>query len=248
MISRTHVFVICSLNGFIPATKPIPLNQQILIWFSGLRGAVAFALGVTFLENPDFSSAIKGVIFGTTVMVIVSTVLLFGSLMPYMLKWLGIVSGGDENHESVPHNDHSDGAEGPPPEEEYVITQEDLDQPILGWLYRGDAKYIRPFFTHCDEEQMKVIEVIRARDSRVKSELSSPNFPPMNAMTPLTTMTPVRTSMRSRRVSNQPVRASTVGGRSSNAIVPAPNPNNTSDENGDKRESVVVAMEDVSLN
>lgn len=139
MVSRSHVFIVCSLTGFLPATKPIPMNQQVLMWFSGLRGAVAFALGVTFLEHPDFSAAIKGAIFGTTVMVIVTTVLLFGGLTPYMLVWLGIVPA--ESNSPHGHEPLSSTAElEVPTEDQYIVTQEDLDQPIFGWLYRFDVK------------------------------------------------------------------------------------------------------------
>ncbi|KAI8905969.1 Sodium/hydrogen exchanger family-domain-containing protein [Gorgonomyces haynaldii] len=178
LVSRTHVFIICSLNQFMPAGFKIPFNQQVLMWFSGLRGAVAFALGVTFLEHPDFSPVIKGLIFGTTVSVIVTTVLGFGGLMPYMLKWLGI-AGGEEEHPHQPLASSHAQLDKPPEEEEYQVTEQDLEQPLFGWLYRFDVKYIRPLFTHPDEEQLKAIEVVRRRDSRTSTTGSA--FP----MTPL---------------------------------------------------------------
>ncbi|KAI9358899.1 Sodium/hydrogen exchanger family-domain-containing protein [Zopfochytrium polystomum] len=94
LVSRTHVFIILGIKNLLIKTDvPIPWNQQVLIWFSGLRGAVAFALGVTFLEHPVFDEDVKGYIFGTTVMVVVFTVLVFGGLTPYMLVWLGILDG-----------------------------------------------------------------------------------------------------------------------------------------------------------
>jgi NhaP-type Na+/H+ or K+/H+ antiporter len=80
LIGRTHVFLISGVRNLIlrktrPLAKTIPVNHQVLIWFSGLRGAVAFALGVVFLEHPVFSAEVKGVIFGTTVMIVALTVL-----------------------------------------------------------------------------------------------------------------------------------------------------------------------------
>ncbi|KAJ1547809.1 Golgi transport complex subunit 6, partial [Cladochytrium tenue] len=115
LVSRCHVFIVLGIkNLIVKKDAPIPIQQQVLIWFSGLRGAVAFALGVTFLENDTFSEEIKGYIFGTTVMVVVFTILVFGGLTPYMLVWLGIIDknaaghghGGDQQQQLL------DGAEG----------------------------------------------------------------------------------------------------------------------------------------
>jgi solute carrier family 9 (sodium/hydrogen exchanger), member 8 len=109
------------------------------MWFSGLRGAVAFALAVTFLDHPDFNDEIKRSIFATTVMVIVVTVLLFGGLTPYMLRWLKIVpEESHDGHSPVPTNPQE--VEIPPEDAQHPITQEDLEQPLMGWLYRLDAK------------------------------------------------------------------------------------------------------------
>ena len=150
------------------------------MWFSGLRGAVAFALGVTFLEHPGFGSAIKGLIFGTTVMVIVSTVIVFGGLTPYMLRWLSI-AGGDEGHEAVATS--HDALDAPPEEEQYVITAEDLEQPVFGWLYRIDATYIRPWVCHQDENEIRLNQVILERESRISRGSSDRNN--SYAMSPL---------------------------------------------------------------
>jgi NhaP-type Na+/H+ or K+/H+ antiporter len=120
LVSRTHVFLILGFKNMVAKNDtPIPFNQQVLIWFSGLRGAVAFALGVTFLEHPTFSQDVKGIIFGTTVMVVVLTILVIGGLTPYMLVWLGISKPEDdqehealENGEGGSHDGHGDGEEG----------------------------------------------------------------------------------------------------------------------------------------
>ena len=111
------------------------------MWFSGLRGAVAFALGVTFLEHPDFDEDVKQTIFGTTVIVVVLTVLIFGGLTPYMLRVLKITSeGGDGQgeHEAIPTNDEA--GSGGKKDDENAITEADLEQPVFGWLYQLDAK------------------------------------------------------------------------------------------------------------
>lgn len=116
------------------------------MWFSGLRGAVAFALAVTFLENPNFGSDIKSSIFSTTVMVILFTVLAFGGMTPLLIKWLKIIpdapeslSNNNNSLHSLHHIDHD--VTSPNQEPEQTITDDDLNQPIIGWLYRFDVKY-----------------------------------------------------------------------------------------------------------
>ncbi|KAJ3110372.1 Sodium/hydrogen exchanger 9 [Phlyctochytrium bullatum] len=107
LVARCHVFIIIGIKNWIVRDRddPIPMNQQVLIWFSGLRGAVAFALGVSFLEIPVFAEDVKGMIFGTTVVVIVITIIVFGGLTPYMLVWLGIVKPGEDGHHGDAHQD-----------------------------------------------------------------------------------------------------------------------------------------------
>ena len=132
LISRTHIFIISFVANLLPKNRhnPIPFRHQILMWFSGLRGAVAFALGVTFLELPTFSRNTKGIIFGTTVMVVVLTVLILGSLTPYMLIWLGISKPQSTDHESQKEEN---------PEDDEPNAESYLDKPIFGWLYQIDA-------------------------------------------------------------------------------------------------------------
>ncbi|KAJ3095960.1 Sodium/hydrogen exchanger 8 [Physocladia obscura] len=160
LISRTHVFIILGIKNFLirhnkdENAAPIPLNQQTLIWFSGLRGAVAFALGVTFLEHPTFDSDIKSSIFGTTVMVVVLTVIVIGGLTPYMLVWLGIsdatdgpdasgeVEGGGENNDEDDDQDAFN-------EEDFNKNAE--NKSIFVWLQTFDSTYIRPHFCASNE-------------------------------------------------------------------------------------------------
>ena len=116
-----------------------------MMWFSGLRGAVAFALGVRFLQDTTLHQGEyeKGYIFGTTVMVIIITVLGFGGLMPYMLRWLGIVQDDEHGEHVALATNQSNFIDAPPNEDEdQIITEEDLEQPLFGWLYRFDCKYI----------------------------------------------------------------------------------------------------------
>ncbi|KAI9332229.1 Sodium/hydrogen exchanger family-domain-containing protein [Obelidium mucronatum] len=155
LVSRTHVFIILGIKNMLirhqkEKATPIPFNQQTLIWFSGLRGAVAFALGVTFLEHPVFDTNIKASIFGTTVMVVVLTVLVIGGLTPYMLVWLGISEpeGDEHEHKSGGEGDEEEGGEGPDEDDEEELMGNAENKSVFVWLQNFDSTFIRPHFTN----------------------------------------------------------------------------------------------------
>ena len=158
LISRTHVFIVLSTSNLIQKQDAIPWSHQVLIWFSGLRGAVAFALGVTFLELPNFTKQVKGIIFGTTVMVVVLTVLILGGLTPYMIKWLGISGNGNESATKKAEDEDDD----------YALSARVVNKPFFGWLYKMDATYIRPHFTDISKD--KIAQIIRKLSQTGKSE------------------------------------------------------------------------------
>ncbi|KAI8587851.1 Sodium/hydrogen exchanger family-domain-containing protein [Geranomyces variabilis] len=198
LVSRTHIFLFLGVLGLAGKKEDaVPFNQQLLIWFSGLRGAVAFALGVTFLEHPVFSSEVKGQIFGTTVMVVVLTVLIFGGLTPYMLRWLKLVP--EEGEEVAGHpavgpvagsaeTPRTPAVPGGAAGYGMVETQHELDEEaqqieeppkesvIFAWLYALDAKYIRPHFTTLTDTNVQTLNRIqeaRSATSRTASRQAS---------------------------------------------------------------------------
>lgn len=170
-VGRLHVFLICGATSRLPAHKPVPWNQQVLVYMSGLRGAVAFALGVTLLENESLASEIKDTMFGTTVMTILFTVLGLGGIMPYLLKWLRIA----DPIESDGHAAHPDLAnrniQVPEDAQDEILSELDLQQPLFGWLFSLDVRqvlinlrYIRPYFSHTTEIEVKKKEIVRKHE------------------------------------------------------------------------------------
>ncbi|KAI8614788.1 Sodium/hydrogen exchanger family-domain-containing protein [Chytriomyces sp. MP71] len=156
LVSRTHVFIILGIKNLLirhqnDGATPIPFNQQTLIWFSGLRGAVAFALGVTFLEHPVFDANVKASIFGTTVMVVVLTVLVIGGLTPYMLVWLGVSEAGHGEEHGDEHAEEGGDEEEGGEEEEQELVKDAENKSIFVWLQNFDSTYIRPHFTNDKE-------------------------------------------------------------------------------------------------
>ncbi|TPX65983.1 hypothetical protein SpCBS45565_g04793 [Spizellomyces sp. 'palustris'] len=196
LISRTHVFIFLGFRNLARNKEDaVPFNQQVLIWFSGLRGAVAFALGVTFLEHPVFDETVKGQIFGTTVMVVVLTVLVLGGLTPYMLRWLGLVpSEPEEGHAGHPTTVKPPSeaqkeagtpvqgygmveTEGAEVDEEAQAIEEGSQKKnvVFAWLYQFDAKYIRPHFTTLSDHSVQTLAQIEAQRAASKRASRQPS-------------------------------------------------------------------------
>ena len=62
----------------------VPFNHQVMMWFSGIRGAMAFSLTV------DVPSHSKTIIQTTTLIIVFITVIVFGGLTVPVLKFLRI--------------------------------------------------------------------------------------------------------------------------------------------------------------
>jgi sodium/hydrogen exchanger 8 len=72
--------------------KPIPREHQFVIWFAGLRGAIAFALSLTV--DTEFAKTIKG----TTLAVIIFTTLILGAATAPLLKLFSLVEQDEGPH------------------------------------------------------------------------------------------------------------------------------------------------------
>ncbi|QDZ19404.1 sodium/hydrogen exchanger [Chloropicon primus] len=69
--------------------RKISKNHQIFLWFSGLRGAIAFALAMK--STADVGDEAGAVIFSTTLLIVLVTVLVFGGFTPFMLSKLDVL-------------------------------------------------------------------------------------------------------------------------------------------------------------
>ncbi|KXS12254.1 hypothetical protein M427DRAFT_34974 [Gonapodya prolifera JEL478] len=171
LVGRTHVFWICFAHNLVNTDNPIPLVHQVLMWFSGLRGAVAFALAVQFLEYPSFSLESRHLIFGTGVVVISFTVIVLGGLTPLVLKLLRI-----GEHSNLHGGDHA-AADG---EEEYEMlgemeresSQAELEGSgtVMKWFWWLDSTYLKPFFSSGERHLTFMKE-----DKRVQDVLHAPS-------------------------------------------------------------------------
>ncbi|KAI9145022.1 Cation/H+ exchanger [Paraphysoderma sedebokerense] len=135
LVARTHVFIICTFHNWISHVRNhIPFRHQIFIWFSGLRGAVAFALAVQLLDNHYLSEQTRAIIFGTAVGVIVMMVFGINIMTPFMIDSLNLTSGITPSMSGNP--DHLNKQES---EDELINVNEATG--FWMWVYSMDKTY-----------------------------------------------------------------------------------------------------------
>ncbi|KAL6592415.1 hypothetical protein ACP70R_049468 [Stipagrostis hirtigluma subsp. patula] len=135
------------VNMSRPEHRRIPLKHQKALWFSGLRGAMAFALALQSVhELPEGHGK---TIFTTTTAIVVLTVLLIGGSTGTMLEALDVV--GDENT-SIENYEENNGYI-PPSYEEGTSSGGGLRMKLKEFhksttsFSAIDKNYLTPFFT-----------------------------------------------------------------------------------------------------
>ncbi|XP_061265855.1 sodium/hydrogen exchanger 7 isoform X3 [Bos javanicus] len=118
-------------------------NFQHMMMFSGLRGAMAFALAIR-----DTASYARQMMFTTTLLIVFFTVWIIGGGTTPMLSWLNIRVGVDPDQDPPPNNDS------------FQVLQGDGSDSARGnrtkqesaWLFRlwysFDHNYLKPILTH----------------------------------------------------------------------------------------------------
>lgn len=152
-------------------TYKITFQQQFIMWFSGLRGAIAFALAL----HLPFDDETKHVIVSTTLVIVLFTVVCLGGSTTYAIKlvnwWTDRQTGRQRinsedrnylrqsNDSIVSGEDDFVHIETEIPDTEYMLSKtvelgrsknlEDVEPPlhadVKGWT-RWDQKYFIPFF------------------------------------------------------------------------------------------------------
>jgi len=110
--------------------RPIPWKVQVVMWFSGLRGAIAFALSLEF--NSEMDTPGTRVIESTTLLIVLITTILIGGLTRPLLWALGIKSQGEQT-------------EG---EQKREVNESKM------WFSRMDNRLFKPFL--CNSFQLTV--------------------------------------------------------------------------------------------
>uniref|UniRef100_A0A8D0DWF6 Sodium/hydrogen exchanger n=1 Tax=Salvator merianae TaxID=96440 RepID=A0A8D0DWF6_SALMN len=117
--------------------QKIPRNFQHMMMFSGLRGAIAFALAIR-----DTDSQPKQMMFTTTLLIVFFTVWVFGGGTTPMLAWLQIRVGVDPD-EDLKAEATTQAANN---------QESNTTKTESAWLFRiwygFDHKYLKPILTH----------------------------------------------------------------------------------------------------
>ncbi|KAK1200853.1 SL9A9 protein, partial [Pygoscelis papua] len=117
--------------------QKIPRNFQHMMMFSGLRGAIAFALAIR-----DTESQPKQMMFTTALLIVFFTVWVFGGGTTPMLTWLQIRVGVDPD-EDLKAEATSQSASN---------LDKNTTKAESAWLFRiwygFDHKYLKPILTH----------------------------------------------------------------------------------------------------
>lgn len=134
----------------------ITCNMQHMMFLSGLRGAIAFALSIrNTLEET------RQMILSTTILIVIVTVIINGGSTLSILTWLGIPTGATDDRENEPLT--------PDPSRSYSTVLGDPGDPVLGpgqkpeksLLARGwsgfDNKYLKPLLTHSNPTLMETM-------------------------------------------------------------------------------------------
>ncbi|XP_072264009.1 sodium/hydrogen exchanger 9 [Pyxicephalus adspersus] len=117
--------------------KRIPWNFQHMMMFSGLRGAIAFALAIR-----DTDTQPKQIMFTTTLLIVFFTVWVFGGGTTPMLTWLQIRVGVDPDQDLKEHS-----ANQMPENQNESSTKAESARLFRLW-YGFDHKYLKPILTH----------------------------------------------------------------------------------------------------
>ncbi|XP_019194267.1 PREDICTED: sodium/hydrogen exchanger 6-like [Ipomoea nil] len=136
------------VNLVRPAHRRIPLKHQKALWYSGLRGAMAFALALQAVH--DLPEGHGQTIFTATITIVVLTVLIIGGSTGTMLEALDVVG---DNHDvslelsfegSNGYGSPGDSDSSPGSRTKMKLKEFHGSTPAFVAL---DRKYLTPFFT-----------------------------------------------------------------------------------------------------
>ncbi|CAK4088539.1 unnamed protein product [Aphanomyces euteiches] len=149
-----NTFPLCTLAN-CGRKEQIPFSFMVVIWFSGLRGAIAFALALNIWTiNGDHAGVIKS----STLFTVMSTTLVFGMLTGPLLTSLGLVKVSKSAPlslrpeavkllDEMDQNDNEHGFEESPPSPQHARERLNASNQGMHGLWTSvDEKYLMPLF------------------------------------------------------------------------------------------------------
>jgi len=139
-----NIYPLSALLNLGRKTK-ITGNLQHMMMFSGLRGAIAFALAIR-----NTLSASRQMILSTTLIIVVLTVIVNGGMTFSVLGWLGIPIGVEEDpNEKDPILNTPAAQQYRSVDEDGPIISSKPDKSLFARQWSGlDNKYFKPLLTH----------------------------------------------------------------------------------------------------
>ncbi|KAG9448907.1 hypothetical protein H6P81_008872 [Aristolochia fimbriata] len=144
-----HVFSCAYLVNLVrPRERQIPMKHQKALWYSGLRGAMAFALALQSVH--DLPEGHGKTMLTATTAIVVLTVLLIGGTTGTMLEALEVV--GDDHNAAVLESFEDNNGYTAPPFDEGSSSGHKLKMRLKEFKNTAsfttiDKNYLRPFFT-----------------------------------------------------------------------------------------------------
>ncbi|XP_024526020.1 sodium/hydrogen exchanger 6 [Selaginella moellendorffii] len=137
------------INLIRPVARKIPLKHQKALWFSGLRGAMAF--GLALQSKRDLPTKSNGeTIFTTTTAIVVVTVLFIGGSTSTMLEKLEVVGDDYAALNVEVGNDNNLELHSP-------TSSRYLTSPFTAF----DKNFLKPIFTsHVDDEDFGLFDAV----------------------------------------------------------------------------------------
>ncbi|XP_065081095.1 sodium/hydrogen exchanger 7 isoform X5 [Ochlerotatus camptorhynchus] len=140
------------------ARKPkISWNFQHMLFFAGLRGAMSFALAIR-----NTVSDARQAMLTTTSLIVIATVIIQGGAANFLLNWLKIPVGVDDETEALPYqgvrsdleNQDSEGATTP------GGTRRGNEKAVLARVWGNfDTRYMKPLLTHSRPTLLETLPV-----------------------------------------------------------------------------------------
>ncbi|XP_075056183.1 sodium/hydrogen exchanger 7 isoform X2 [Mixophyes fleayi] len=118
-------------------------NFQHMMMFSGLRGAMAFALSIR-----DTATYAHEMMFSTTLLIVFFTVWIIGGGTTPMLSWLNIRVGVDPDQDPPPTNDSFQVLHGDPGDSTGTSRTKQESAWVFRLWYSFDHNYLKPMLTH----------------------------------------------------------------------------------------------------
>ncbi|XP_053311167.1 sodium/hydrogen exchanger 7 isoform X2 [Spea bombifrons] len=118
-------------------------NLQHMLMFSGLRGAIAFALAIR-----DTATYAHQMMFSTTLLIVFFTVWVIGGGTTPMLSWLNIRVGVDPDQDPPQTNDSFQVLHGEGPDSVTGSRTKQESAWIFRLWYSFDHNYLKPMLTH----------------------------------------------------------------------------------------------------